>query len=213
MHHIGTGTDDTTPLNNCKQPAFGSDGNPGNLRNKPLTNYHAREPHIQGFKYETYCVNKAMYRPPPDGRKKSSRYRRPVPDSAKNVTQSPSAYDATIVCDACGLRGHPAARCFTLASAVFVDKYIADDNNSATVQRALDFWIARNAPLIRDNATNEPIKDNSLHVMHAYASRQEMSVDEIMDEIDWQFFDEDSTVQEVFGIMGGQKDGEPADNE
>lgn len=49
--------------------------------------------------------------------------------------------------------------------------------------------------------------------MHAYATSQDMSVDDIMDEIDWHYFDEDSTVQEVFGIMGGQNVGESADNE
>jgi hypothetical protein len=94
-----------------------------------------------------------------------------------------------------------------------VDKYIAKAGNAETVQRAVDFWVARNAPMIRDNQTNEPSKANPLQVMHAYASRQDMSVDEIMDEIDWQYFDQDSTVQEVFGIMGGSQDGGATDNE
>jgi hypothetical protein len=210
VQEMGTNTDDANATNQRTPVAFTP---PAHQGQQLSLKYQPRTPHIQGYQYETYCVNKAMFRPPTDGRRRTGRYRRPVPDPAKNVTRSPNAYDASIVCDACGLRGHPAARCFTLASAVFVDKYIAKEGNAETVQRAVDFWVARNAPMIRDNQTNEPSKANPLQVMHAYASRQDMSVDDIMDEIDWQYFDQDSTVQEVFGIMGGSQDGSATDNE
>jgi hypothetical protein len=94
-----------------------------------------------------------------------------------------------------------------LAAAVFVDRYLKKDTNSTTVQQALEFWMTRNAPMIRDNQTNEPLKANPLHIMHTYSARKEMSIEDMTDEIDWQYFDQDSTVEDVFGIVGGQKDG------
>jgi hypothetical protein len=169
--------------------------------------------HLQGYKHEVWYLNKAMYRPSNDARGRRRPFRKPVPDPAKTIGKNPNAYDATIVCEACGLRGHPAARCYALAAAVFVDRYLKKETNSTTVQQALDFWMTRNAPMIRDNRTNEPLKANPLHIMHTYSARKEMSIEDMTDEIDWQYFDQDSTVEDVFGIVGGQNDGKAETDE
>lgn len=137
-----------------------------------------------------------------DGRQKKSKY--PVPDPAKNVARQPNAYDATIKCDACGLRGHPAARCYALATAIYVQKFLAQRTNEETTQHALEFWKQCNAPLIHDANTKEPLTKSPLQVLRTYLNKSNMDVDRVIDEMDWYYFDEGATESEVFGVGDGK---------
>jgi hypothetical protein len=166
-------------------------------------------PHMLGYEYEKYCVNQAMNGPPKDGRRRQRQLNQPVPDPKHIAAKGPSLYDATITCEACGLQGHPAIHCFALGAVVLIDKYIANKGNNAVTQSAVDFWMQRNAPLICDNQTDEQIHANPLKIMKTYATKMNLTTDEITDEMDWHYFDEGpngSTVQEVFGILGWQAD-------
>jgi hypothetical protein len=166
------------------------------------------EDHMQGFTREKYCVNEAIYRPK-DGRPRKSRY--PVPDPAKSIKRKPSLYDASIQCEACKQRGHPAVRCFALAAALFINEFIAKRSNDATGHAAMENWMQRNAPILRDTQTNAALTKNPLQVLRAYMNSTGMSMEKIMDEVDWHHFDEGSTTTEVFGIAGNCAMGEESD--
>lgn len=106
-----------------------------------LDQSNQREPHMQGYLYERFLVNEALYRPPPN-RGRPPR-KQPVPDPSKHLKKRTSLYDASIVCEACHQRGHPAVCCHALAAAVYIQKFIKEKTNDATVQRATENWIQR----------------------------------------------------------------------
>jgi hypothetical protein len=156
---------------------------------------------MQGSSELIYRVNRAAYRPQPD-RNHPARY--PVPDPAKDLTKKrQSLYDPSITCDACRQRGHPAARCHTLAASLFLREYIAKESNESTMQRAMENWVKRNAPIIKDAKTQESLKKNPLQVLYTYMDRTGFSMDKILNELEWEFFDQGSKVDEAFGVMGG----------
>jgi hypothetical protein len=115
---------------------------------------HTAQEHMQGFRYETYCVNEAVYRPC-DGRRRRSSY--PVPDPKNNVKRRPSTYDASITCAACGQRGHNAVRRFALAAAIYLQQFMSSKGNEDITQRAVEYWKQRNQPILKDAQTNEPL--------------------------------------------------------
>jgi hypothetical protein len=155
--------------------------------------------HMQGFHEERYKICAAIYHPK-DGRRRRGNY--PVPDPAKHVKRGPSLYDATIVCDACGQRGHPAVRCFALAAAIYIPKFIAKKSNDETAQKAVEFWKVRNAPILRDASTKEPLAKNPMQILRTYMDHSGMDLEQLVDEVDWYYFDEDGSESEVFGIGG-----------
>lgn len=157
------------------------------------------ESHMQGYLYERFCVNETLYRPPPNqgGRQPQ---KQPVPDPAKHLKKRTSLYDASIVCEVCQQRGHPAVRCHALAIALFIQKFIAVKTNEATVQRATEIWVQRNAPILKDALTHEPLKKNPLAALCTYMDRTGMSIDNIMEEVDWESFNDGGKVHEAFSI-------------
>jgi hypothetical protein len=155
--------------------------------------------HMQGFNETQYRINEAVF-----GRKDGRRRRNyPVPDPAKNLKDRPNRYDATIRCGACGQRGHPATRCFALATAIYVKKFIETKSNEETANTALEFWKVRNAPLIRDAETKEGLTKHPMQVLRTYMEKTDMDMDKVVQEIDWYYFDKGGNEAEVFG-MGGR---------
>ena len=67
----------------------------------------------------------------------------------------------------------------------------------------MENWVKRNAPIIKDAKTQETLKKNPLQVLYTYMDCTGFSMDKILDEIDWEFFDQGSKVDEAFGVMGG----------
>jgi hypothetical protein len=126
-----------------------------------------------------------------------------VPDPAKNIKNKPNRYDAAIQCDACGQRGHPATRCFALATAIYVKKFIESRTNEETAKNALEFWKVRNAPLIRDAETKEGLTKHPMQVLRTYMDRTDMDIEKVVQEIDWYYFDQGGSEADVFG-MGGR---------
>lgn len=155
--------------------------------------------HLKGFQEDRYKICAAIYHPK-DGSRRRGKY--PVPDPAKHVKRGPSLHDATIVCDACGQRGHPAVRCFALAAAIYVQKFIAKKSNDETAQQAVEFWKVRNAPMLRDAKTREPLTKNPMQILRTYMDRSGMDLEQIVDEVDWYYFDENGNESEVFGVGG-----------
>lgn len=149
---------------------------------------------MQGFNTKRYCVNE-MYRPS----KESSRrpQRRPVPDASKKK-KNKSSYDSSMVCDACGMRGHAAVRCFTLASYVYAHDYIANGHEEE-VQQAVKHWKDKNAPYLKDDETGKQMDRNPVQVLRTYMERYGHNLDTIRDQLDWEYFDHGSDESEVFG--------------
>jgi hypothetical protein len=48
--------------------------------------------------------------------------------------------------------------CHALAAAVYIQKFIKEKTNDATVQRAKENWIQRNAPILKDARMHESLK-------------------------------------------------------
>ena len=76
------------------------------------------------------------------------------------------------------------------------------DGVIATVQRATENWVQQNAPILKDAQTHEPLKKNPLAVLRTYMDCTGMSIDKIMEEVDWESFDDCGKVDEVFSING-----------
>ena len=168
------------------------------------TNYiKPMEDTIQGCNYRTFVANE-VYRQSNDPirRKTFKPRRRPVPDPTKGNHRGKQR-DPTIVCEACGQRGHQAANCFALATAVYVREYLMQEKNEEEVQKALKFWQERNAPYLIDEVTKKPLDRKPMAILKTYMERSWNDLDTILDQINWVIFDEDSMEEEVFGIMGG----------
>lgn len=71
------------------------------------------------------------------------------------------------------------------------------------MHQAMSNWVQRNAPIIKDAKTQETLKKNPLQVLYTYMDRSGFSADKILDELDWEYFDQGGTVAEAFGVMGG----------
>lgn len=63
--------------------------------------------------------------------------------------------------------------------------------------------MARNAPILRDAKTHEELNKTSLKVLYSYLDRSTYTVDQLMDEIEWEHFGVGGSVYEASGVMGG----------
>jgi hypothetical protein len=155
---------------------------------------------LQGATRQSYWVNE-MYRP-----KKGFKPRtKPIPDPAKEQGKKrKSLFDSTIICNACHMIGHPACRCHTLAAAVWVMRFLEDQNNEEECKKALEHWDTRNRGMLRDPKTNKTCDFTPLQVMRTYADRYGHSLDEIDDGLDWNYFESEEfdphACMNAFGI-------------
>jgi hypothetical protein len=83
-----------------------------------------------------------------------------------------------------------------------IREYIAKQSNKANKQAAINFWMTRNAPILKDTETNASLTKNPMQVLQAYMDATQMPVERIINEVDWFHFDESSTPVEVFGHAG-----------
>jgi hypothetical protein len=154
---------------------------------------------LQGATRETYFINN-MYRPSKNFKPK----RKPVPDPAKEQAPRKSLFDATIICNACHMIGHPACRCHTLVAAVFVFKYLEDKANEEECKKALDYWDERNRAKLRDPKTNKVCEMSPMQVLRTYIDRYGHSLDTIDADLDWKYFERENSGDrdflDAFGI-------------
>jgi hypothetical protein len=68
----------------------------------------------------------------------------------------------------------------------------------------MEHWLKRNKPIIRDARTQEVLQKNPLQVLYTYMDRSGFTMEKILDEMEWEYFDQGGKVDEAFGIMGGQ---------
>jgi hypothetical protein len=141
---------------------------------------------MQGLMPQRYSINEMYWPSKESGRRPQ---KRPVPDATKKK-RTRLNYDALMVCDACGMRGHAAVRCFTLASMVYVNDYIANGNEETT-QQAVKNWQEKNAPHIKDAERGIQLDRNPAQVLRTYMERYGYSMDTITirDQLDWEYFE------------------------
>jgi hypothetical protein len=148
---------------------------------------------LQGATRETYFINN-MYRPSKNFKPK----RKPVPDPAKEQAPRKSLFDATIICNACHMIGHPACRCHTLAAAVYVFKYLEDKANEEECKKALEYWDERNRAKLRDPKTSKVCEMSPMQVLRTYIDRYGHSLETIDADIDWKYFERENSCDRDF---------------
>ena len=72
----------------------------------------------------------------------------------------------------------------------------------------MQHYMERNAPIpiLTDAVSNEKLKQTPMQVLKAYLDRTWNKIEMVRDQMDWLYFDEGGTEEEVFGILGGQSD-------
>jgi hypothetical protein len=156
---------------------------------------------LQGATREQYIANQT-YRP---GRKDFKPRRKPVPDPAKESPEKRrSLFDASIICDACHMIGHPACRCHTLAAAIFVFKYLEDKANDEDCKKALEYWDERNRSRLRDPKTSKVGTLTPMQVLRTYQERYGHSLETMDNDLDWMHFERENSDEndciDAFGV-------------
>ena len=103
--------------------------------------------------------------------------------------------DPDITCAACKRRGHPASNCDMLAIALFLDKYNKSMTN-ADREKVETAWLQRWKEKL-GNPSRLPRK-----VMRAYIDYMDISEDVLDQQIDWECWPEEDTLEE-FGLDAG----------
>jgi hypothetical protein len=143
---------------------------------------------LQGATRDSYWINE-MYRPKRGFKPRN----KPVPDPAKDSgKKKKSLFDASIICNACHMIGHPACRCHTLAAAVWVMKFLEDTNNEEECKKALEHWDSRNRGMLRDPKTNKVCEQSAFQVLRTYADRYGHSLEAIDNGLDWAYFEDEN---------------------
>jgi hypothetical protein len=151
-------------------PTLASLDTPVSLVTHSTTTSVGTSSHLQGF-----AVN--LTRRPPQ----SSRRSPPNPSGRATAapTRSPPRYDGT--CAACGKYGHEAVCCDMLGMALFLKRYSADRNNSASIQAAEARWMERNKKFL-------PCNDHTPQTILAnYCAEMRFTDDVVDNELDWEY--------------------------
>lgn len=148
--------------------------------------------YMQGYLEYRYNINLAARKTPPTYREKSC----PTPHPAQG-TQNPlrrQSYDLFVHCHACGRTGHPAVQCDTLGMAILIRKYMDFAGNAVTMKQASEQWFQHNAKALKCPENTRASDAWPLHVLHYYADQYFKDIDEIDDQMDWEYFQQDTAV-------------------
>ena len=117
----------------------------------------------------------------------------PEPHLGWNNPRRRRAYNPYTTCHACGRTGHLAVQCDTLAMAILIRKYMTQSGNAEEMKQASENWFKRNAEALKCPDNEEPSKVHPLQVLHTYMDRYLKDIDELDEQMDWEFFrNEDS---------------------
>ena len=148
--------------------------------------------YMQGYTPHRHRINQTY-------RTKKEKDSRPTPEPHLylNNPRRRRAYDPYTKCHACGRTGHTVVQCDTLAMAILIRKYMQESGNATAMQQASDNWFKRNEEALICPNSEAASTAKPLQVLHTYMDRYLKDLDELDDQIDWEFFrDEDSGSQE-----------------
>jgi hypothetical protein len=81
--------------------------------------------------------------------------------------------------------------------AILIRKYMQESGNATAMQQASDNWFQRNEEALKCPNSDIASTAKPLQVLHTYMDRYLKDLDELDDQMDWEFFrDEDSGAQE-----------------
>jgi hypothetical protein len=168
---------------------------PGLLQQRPTGSEPPKSSrHLQGFTESRYEINQAY-------RQQSGQQsrKRPTPNP-KRAMQNPkkwSTFDPETWCEACGKRGHPACRCYALAMAILIRKYM-DADHYDVLKECEDNWVRKHEPAFKDSGNPQETPPRPLKVLRTFMERNHLDIDDIDNELDWEHFRED------YGYPGGE---------
>ena len=127
-----------------------------------------------------------MERPPrrPEGRTRvdfKSRKKFPEPDFDRIDKRRGKVAQHQGTCDACGLWGHKTTTCHFLAMYSYVLKYWKDMSPSDYTE-TMRYWTERNQRWVDNDRSPRCIS-------RLYCENVNMSMDQVSDQMDWNFFD------------------------
>jgi hypothetical protein len=91
-------------------------------------------------------------------------------------------------CDACGQWGHLANTCNKVGAWAFLRRYHRDCSNTAMIKEAERAWVEKNKPYLRDMTPKK--------VFYTYCERMGLSKDQVIKEMDWDFFSNNKAEEE-----------------
>jgi hypothetical protein len=84
--------------------------------------------------------------------------------------------------NACGQWGHPANACDKVGAWAFLHQNHRDRTNMAMIEEAERAWVEKNKPYLRDK------EDTPKKIFYAYCKWIGLSKDQVIEEVDWDFF-------------------------
>jgi len=149
--------------------------------------------YMQGYTPHRHRINQTYCTKPNDKEIRPT----PEPQRSRNNSRRRRAYDPYTKCHACGRTGHTAVQCDTLAMAILIRKYMQESGNATAMQQASENWFKRNEEALQCPQSEVASKAQPLQVLHTYMDRYLKDLDELDDQMDWDFFrNDDNGVQE-----------------
>ena len=145
--------------------------------------------YMQGYTPHRQRINQAVT----GAQHQAGKYRRPMPEPMKgrNNPRRRRAYDPFTKCHACGRTGHPAVQCDTLAMAILIRKYMDESGNAEAMRQAAENWFRRNEEALKCPQNVEASSAKPLQVLHTYLDRYLKDIDEVDEQMDWEYFRQD----------------------
>jgi hypothetical protein len=77
--------------------------------------------------------------------------------------------------------------------AILIRKYMQESGNATAMQQASENWFKRNEDALQCPQNEAASNAQPLQVLHTYMDRYLKDLDELDDQIDWDFFREDDS--------------------
>jgi hypothetical protein len=109
-------------------------------------------------------------------------------DRRRSAALRRTCYQGT--CDAFGQWGHSANACNNVGAWAFLRRYHRDCINTALIKEAERAWVEKNKPYLRDK------DETPKKVFYTYCERMGLSEDQVIEEMDWDFFSDNEADKE-----------------
>jgi hypothetical protein len=81
--------------------------------------------------------------------------------------------------------------------AILIRKYMTESGNAEAMKQTAENWFRRNEEALKCPYSEEASKAKPLQVLHTYMDRYLKDIDELDDQIDWEYFQDDEGAQEA----------------
>lgn len=81
--------------------------------------------------------------------------------------------------------------------AILIRKYMKESGNAEAMKQIAENWFRRNEEALKCPSSEEVSQAKPLQVLHTYMDRYLKDIDEIDEQIDWEFFNEDDSITET----------------